>query len=138
MAASDIHMVTGSDTPTQTDDHTPIEFKLGVRMTLSHNLEGIALREDGLMFRSENAISVGTNIELVLCSGSILVDATVQLCQPQAGQKDGFIIHVKYMDITPQVAKLINEDIRAGSSIISRESDKVSADIEEMEALVNG
>ena len=68
---------------------TPIEDRINryhvpivVRMKYGEELNGIRSHEDGVSFHSPSPIPEGKLVELILCGGTILVDAEIAECRP--------------------------------------------------------
>ena len=72
------------------DSTRALGYALGVRMKFGDELEGLDLLPDGLVFRAPAPLLPGKMVELILCRGSILVDAMVVHCTPLNDASGGF------------------------------------------------
>ena len=89
----------------------PLSYSLGVRMKFGDELEGLDLLPDGLVFRSPGPLMPGKMIELILCRGSILVDAMVIHCAPLDDESGGFAIHTRFHHVSEALISLIREEV---------------------------
>jgi hypothetical protein len=89
----------------------PLSYSLGVRMKFGDELEGLDLLPDGLVFRSPSPMMPGKMIELILCRGSILVDAMVVHSAPLNDESGGFAIHTRFHHVSEALHSLIREEV---------------------------
>jgi hypothetical protein len=89
----------------------PLSYALGVRMKFGDELEGLDLLPDGLIFRSPAPLLPGKMVELILCRGSILVDAMVVHCAPLNDEQGGFAVHTRFHHISDALSSLIREEV---------------------------
>ncbi len=95
----------------QQAESTHMSYTVGVRMKFGEDLEGLDVHADGLVFRSPVTLQPGRIIELIVCNGSILVDAIVMHCRPLQDAEGGFAVHVRYHHVSPALSALILEEI---------------------------
>lgn len=86
-------------------------YALGVRMKFGDELEGLNLLPDGLVFRSPAPLMPGKMVELILCRGSILVDAMVVRCSPLNDETGGYAVHTRFHHISDALGSLIREEV---------------------------
>jgi hypothetical protein len=91
--------------------HHPLSYSVGVRTKFGDELEGIDLLPDGLVFRSQVPIQPGKTLELILCRGSILVDAIVVHCASLRDETGGYAIHTRYHHASEALSSLIREEV---------------------------
>ena len=108
---------------TQVRTAHPMSYSLGVRMKFGEELEGLDLLPDGLVFRSPGPMMPGKMIELILCRGSILVDAMVVHSTPMSDVSGGFAIHTRFHHVSEALISLIREEVTrlTGRSELSAE-----------------
>ena len=97
--------------PAQLNTAHPMSYSLGVRMKFGEELEGLDLLPDGLVFRSPSPMMPGKMIELILCRGSILVDAMVVHSTPMSDSTGGFAIHTRFHHVSEALISLIREEV---------------------------
>ena len=97
---------------------TPIEERLNrysvpiiVRMKYGSELNGIRSHEDGVSFHSSSPIPEGKMVELILCGGTILVDAEIVECRPIIDSLGGFALRAKYVHASEDMRELIAEEV---------------------------
>lgn len=95
----------------ETELRHPLSYSVGVRAKFGDDLEGIDLLPDGLVFRSPVPIQAGKTLELILCRGSILVDAIVVHCSRLKDDQGGFAIHTRYHHVSEALSSLIREEV---------------------------
>jgi hypothetical protein len=88
-----------------------LSYSVGVRAKFGDELEGIDLLPDGLVFRSPVPLQAGKTLELILCRGSILVDAIVVHCSRLKDDQGGFAIHTRYHHASEALSSLIREEV---------------------------
>lgn len=88
-----------------------LSYSVGVRAKFGDELEGIDLLPDGLVFRSPSPLQAGKTLELILCRGSILVDAIVVHCSRLKDEQGGFAIHTRYHHVSEALSSLIREEV---------------------------
>jgi hypothetical protein len=86
-------------------------YSVGVRAKFGDELEGLDMLPDGLVFRSPVALQPGKTLELILCRGSMLVDAIVVQCTRLRDEQGGFAIHTRYHHVSEALASLIREEV---------------------------
>ena len=89
----------------------PLSYALGVRMKFGDELEGLDLLPDGLVFRAPAPLLPGKMVELILCRGSILVDAMIVHCAPLMDEQGGFAVHTRFHHISEALSSLIREEV---------------------------
>jgi hypothetical protein len=89
----------------------PLSYALGVRMKFGDELEGLELLPDGLVFRAPAPLLPGKMVELILCRGSILVDAMVVHCAPLTDEAGGFAVHTRFHHVSDALSGLIREEV---------------------------
>ena len=87
-----------------------LSYALGVRMKFGDELEGLELLPDGLVFRAPAPLLPGKMVELILCRGSILVDAMVVHCAPLDDEGGGFAVHTRFHHVSDALGRLIREE----------------------------
>jgi hypothetical protein len=80
-------------------------------MKFGEELEGLDAHEDGVTFRSPTAMQPGKMIELILCNGSLLVDAMVIQCTPLRDAEGGYAVRTRYHQTSQALSSLIHEEI---------------------------
>jgi len=98
-------------TPPSVDTQSSLSYSVGVRTKFGDELEGIDLLPDGLVFRSPVPLQPGKTLELILCRGSILVDAIVVQCRRMQDDSGGFAIHTRYHHVSDALSGLIREEV---------------------------
>jgi hypothetical protein len=93
-----------------------ISFSVGVRTKFGEELEGIDLLSDGMVFRSPAQIQPGRLLELIVCRGSILVDAIVVQSTPLRDGSGAYAIHTRYQHVSDALNSLIREEVARQSS----------------------
>jgi hypothetical protein len=93
------------------DSRHALGYALGVRMKFGDELEGLDLLPDGLVFRSPAPLLPGKMVELILCRGSMLVDAMVVHCAPLEDEGGGYAIHTRYHHVSDALSSLIREEV---------------------------
>jgi hypothetical protein len=88
-----------------------LSYSVGVRTKFGDDLEGIDLLPDGIVFRSPIPLQPGKTLELILCRGSILVDAIVVHCGRLKDDPGGFAIHTRYHHVSEALCSLIREEV---------------------------
>ena len=88
-----------------------LSYAVGVRTKFGDELEGLDLLPDGLVFRSPVPIQPGKTLELILCRGSILVDAIVVHCTRLQDEPGGYAIMTRYHHISEALGSLIREEV---------------------------
>jgi hypothetical protein len=83
-----------------------------VRLKYGAELNGMQVHQDGVAFHSPSPIAVGKLVELILCGGSILVDAEIIECVQLSGQPAGFGIRAKYHEASDDMRELIAHEVR--------------------------
>jgi hypothetical protein len=83
-----------------------------VRLKYGEELEGMHVSEDGVQFDSPTPIPVGKLVELILCGGSILVDARIVECRPLTAEGTGFRIRAQYHGTSKDMRELIAHEVR--------------------------
>ncbi len=101
----------GSSTPPSVETHHSLSYSVGVRTKFGDEAEGIDLLPDGLVFRSPTPLQPGKTLELILCRGSILVDAIVVQCSRLQDESGGFAIHTRYHHVSDALGSLIREEV---------------------------
>ena len=98
---------------------TSIEHKLNkyevpivVRMKYGEELKGLKSSEDGISFHSPSPIPVGKVVELILCAGTILVDAEIAECEPILDELGGYSVRANYLQASRDMRNLISEEVR--------------------------
>jgi hypothetical protein len=86
-------------------------YTVGVRMKFGEEFEGLDAHDDGVTFRSPAPIQPGKMIELMLCNGSLLVDAVVIQCTPLRDDEGGFAVRTRYHQTSLALSSLIFEEI---------------------------
>ena len=86
-------------------------YTVGVRMKFGEEQEGLAVHEDGMTFRSPAPIQPGKMVELIVCRGSILVDALVVQCTPMQDGRKGYSIRTRYHHVSEALSTLIQEEV---------------------------
>ena len=86
-------------------------YTVGVRMKFGEELEGIDAHDDGVTFRSPTYIQPGKMIELMLCNGSLLVDAVVIQCSQLRDDEGGYAVRARYHQTSQALSSLIFEEI---------------------------
>ncbi len=89
----------------------PRPYTVGVRMKFGEELEGLDVHDDGVTFRSPAAMQPGKMIELMLCNGSLLVDAVVIQCLPLRDDEGGYAVRTRYHQTSQALSSLIYEEI---------------------------
>jgi hypothetical protein len=97
--------------PAAMDSTHSLSYALGVRMKFGDEHEGLDLLPDGLVFRSDAPLQPGKMVELILCRGSILVDAMVVHCTRLQDESGGFAIHTRYHHVSDALGSLIREEV---------------------------
>lgn len=98
-------------TPQSVESNHPLSYSLGVRTKFGDELEGLDVLPDGLVFRSPVPLQPGKTLELILCRGSILVDAIVVQCGRLQDESGGFAIHTRYHHVSEALGSLIREEV---------------------------
>jgi hypothetical protein len=80
-------------------------------MKFGEELEGLDVHDDGVTFRSPTPIQPGKMVELMLCNGSLMVDAVVIQCQPQRDDEGGYAVRTRYHQTSQALSSLIYEEI---------------------------
>lgn len=93
------------------DQAAPRPYTVGVRMKFGEELEGLDVHDDGVTFRSTAPMQPGKMIELMLCNGSLLVDATVIHCIPIRDSEGGFAVRTRYHQTSQALSSLIYAEI---------------------------
>jgi hypothetical protein len=93
------------------DHPAPRPYTVGVRMKFGDELEGLDVHDDGVTFRSGAPMQPGKMIELMLCNGSLLVDAVVIHCAPLRDGEGGFAVRTRYHQTSQALSSLIYEEI---------------------------
>ncbi|MFI5400669.1 MAG: hypothetical protein ACHQZQ_06430 [SAR324 cluster bacterium] len=88
-----------------------LSYALGVRMKFGDELEGLELLPDGLVFRAPAPLLPGKMVELILCRGSLLVDAMVVHCAPLDDEAGGFAVHTRFHHVSDALGLLIREEV---------------------------
>jgi hypothetical protein len=101
----------GKPTASSVDTSHQLSYSLGVRMKFGDELEGLDLLPDGLVFRAPGPLLPGKMVELILCRGSILVDAMVVHCAPLGDEVGGFAVHTRFHHISDALSSLIREEV---------------------------
>jgi hypothetical protein len=104
------HEPAGHATPSA-EPHYPLSYSVGVRTKFGDELEGIDLLPDGMVFRSPIPLQPGKTLELIVCRGSILVDAIVVHCSRLKDEQGGFAIHTRYHHVSEALSSLIREEV---------------------------
>jgi hypothetical protein len=86
-------------------------YTVGVRTKFGDELEGLDMLPDGLVFRSSVPLQPGKTLELILCRGSILVDAIVVQCTRLRDEQSGYAIHTRYHHVSDALSSLIREEV---------------------------
>lgn len=89
----------------------PRPYTVGVRMKFGEELEGLDVHDDGVTFRSPAPMQPGKMIELMLCNGSLLVDAVVMACLPLRDDEGGYAVRTRYHQTSQALSSLIYEEI---------------------------
>jgi len=98
--------------------HRP--YTVGVRMKFGDELEGLDVHDDGITFRSPAPMQPGKMVELMLCNGSLLVDAVVIQCAPLRDDMGGYSIRTRYHQTSDALSSLIYEEISRLTGAASR------------------
>lgn len=86
-------------------------FDVGVHLKLGERMDGLQVFHDGVSFRSPQPLPGGRLIELVLCNGSVLVDALIVGCLPLA---DGsYAVRARYHKTSRALNAMIEEELTA-------------------------
>lgn len=101
----------GDSDPNIQHPATPRPYTVGVRMKFGEELEGLDAHEDGVTFRSPAPMQPGKMIELILCNGSLLVDAMVIQCTPLRDAEGGYAVRTRYHQTSQALSTLILEEI---------------------------
>jgi len=88
-----------------------LSYALGVRMKFGEELEGLELLSDGMVFRAPAPLLPGKMVELILCRGSLLVDAMVVHCTPLDDEAGGFAVHTRFHHVSDALGLLIREEV---------------------------
>lgn len=99
------------DTPTDGRAHR-YEAPLVVRMKYGEELNGMRPHEDGVSFHSPSPIPEGREVELILCRGTVLVDAEIVECRPILDALGGFAVRARYVHASDDLRNLITEEVR--------------------------
>ena len=102
--------IEGNMTPAERT-HAPRPYTVGVRMKFGEELEGLDVHDDGVTFRSPAPIQPGKMVELMLCNGSLLVDAVVIQCLPLRDDEGGYAVRTRYHQTSEALSSLIYEEI---------------------------
>jgi hypothetical protein len=89
---------------------TRYRMPIVVRLKYGEELTGMNVHRDGLSFQSPSPIPAGRIVELILCGGSILVDAEIKDCAP-APQGGGFLISAEFHHTSNEMRQLIAEEM---------------------------
>jgi hypothetical protein len=87
-------------------------YTLGVRMKFGDELAALDIHSDGITFRAPAAIQPGKVVELILCNGSILVDAIIIQCAPIRDDEGGYAIRARYHHASEALTSLIFAEIQ--------------------------
>ena len=82
-----------------------------VRPKYGDEMEGIALHANGIVFRAPAPIPGGKVLEVILCRGSIMVDAEVVQCEPVPGEPGVFAVRARYLHASPELIECIAEQV---------------------------
>ena len=82
-----------------------------VRLKYGEELAGMEAHRDGVTFLSPNPIPVGRIVELILCGGSILVDAEIKSCEASADGVGEFVISAEFEHTSSEMRQLIADEI---------------------------
>jgi len=83
---------------------------VGVRLLFDDQLELLEVFPDGVAFRSPAPLAGGKKLELVLCGGTLLVDAVVARCDLHDGGQ--FIVRVRYHQLSEALQVLVTREVR--------------------------
>ncbi|MBI4082195.1 MAG: hypothetical protein HY423_06240 [Candidatus Lambdaproteobacteria bacterium] len=89
---------------------------IGVRFKFGDELETLELLGDGLVFRSPAPIAGGRIVELILCEGTILVDAMVVQCRPY-DDLGHHAVQVRYHQVSKPLQALIGEEVARSAGL---------------------
>lgn len=95
-------------------EHKFIEYEVPivVRMKYGEELKSLKSSADGISFHSPSPIPLGKVVELILCAGTILVDAEITECQPILDNLGGYAVSAAYLQASPDMRHLISEEVR--------------------------
>jgi hypothetical protein len=85
-------------------------YTVGVRLKYGEEMDGLDIQEDGLTFRAFRPMQPGQLTELILCRGSILVDAVIIHCRPIPEVPGTFRVQVRYHEASRALSALIREE----------------------------
>ena len=94
------------------DPIQPYQIPIIVRLKYGAELNGMQVFQDGVAFHSPTPIPVGKLVELILCGGSILVDAEIVECVPLTSQPAEFGIRARYHEASEDMRELIAHEVR--------------------------
>ena len=87
------------------------QLPIVVRMKYGDELYGMRVFEDGVAFHSPSPIPTGRLVELVLCNGTLVVDAEIVACDSIIEELGGFAIRARYLDTSTELHALITEEL---------------------------
>ena len=83
---------------------------VGVRLLFDDQLELLEVFPDGIAFRTPAPLAGGKRMELVLCGGTLLVDAIVVHCDlHDSGQ---FVVRARYQQLSEALQALVTREVR--------------------------
>ncbi|MBI3993197.1 MAG: hypothetical protein HY342_07975 [Candidatus Lambdaproteobacteria bacterium] len=94
----------------QTAFPKPYPQSVVVRPKYGDEMEGIALHANGIAFRAPAPIPGGKVLEVILCRGSIMVDAEVVHCAPVPAEPGLFAVRARFLHASPELLEFIAEE----------------------------
>jgi len=86
-------------------------YSVGVRMKFGDDLPALDIHPDGLTFRSPVGIQPGKIVELILCNGSIMVDAIIIQSLAIRDDEGGYAVRARYHHASEALTSLIFAEI---------------------------
>ena len=87
------------------------QLPIVVRMKFGDELFGMKVHADGVTFHSPSPIPVGKMVELILCSGTLVVDAEIVECNSIIDALGGFAINARYLQTSGDMRALITAEL---------------------------
>lgn len=96
----------------RTEYPIPYSEPVVVRPKYGQQMEGIEIHKNGIAFRSPYSLRKGHVMELVLCRGSILIDAEVVHCAAVEGETGAYAIRASYLHVSEELIEFIAEEVQ--------------------------